>query len=626
MSYRRVLLLLPASVMLLGARSPAPTVSFRVAPCPSLYAPATCAGQAGPACQEAFTTGGPAAGCASGADHAVRLLPEDALPGDGGSSRSWSFRTRPGGRIFHSAYPETTGSVRVTTDGAGTPGSLAGATDEAHLRLSATRPTRRLLVLRWFTGGLPPGARGRVRLAHGEYLLFEGIEEAGPPAARTRVMLVEWRGDLDLTVSGSITGARDRPVVSADLLWHLAVLPPSGDADRDGIPNRRDPDPLDPATPRAIHRRARRPTVLVLGLDGAGWDVLAPLMDAGYLPAIRDVVAAGVRAPLDETTANAAPGSCCYCPPIWSTLMTGQPVAVHEMVDIPSEPWDRPPPSIAAVLSRHGGRATLVSYRNTFPAEPGTRYDFTEWGLDVAASELFRVNGLPLDPRSEYMNRLQLTWPPLLFETMHLLPAAAPGPLAWGPLARDRVSAAAVVGLAAREQTDLTMWILHSIDKTEHVTWTGVQPSLAAPLDRATLLGEAAAWTGPVVGGVWAFGDVASQNLEADRHLRELLSTVHYDYVMLLSDHAMTVNPTFPSPPLSGIHTLPPAFHGIFALRGPGVVIGRELAGVSALDVAPTLAYLLRLPVARSLPGRVLTEAFTPAHLAAHPVRRTPRW
>jgi len=47
---------------------------------------------------------------------------------------------------------------------------------------------------------------------------------------------------------------------------------------------------------------------------------------------------------------------------------------------------------------------------------------------------------------------------------------------------------------------------------------------------------------------------------------------------------------------------------------------------VSLLDVAPTLAYLLELPVADDLPGDVVTAAFAPEHLAAKPIRRVPSW
>ena len=46
----------------------------------------------------------------------------------------------------------------------------------------------------------------------------------------------------------------------------------------------------------------------------------------------------------------------------------------------------------------------------------------------------------------------------------------------------------------------------------------------------------------------------------------------------------------------------------------------------TVLDVAPTLAYLLRLPVALDLAGEVMTELFTEEQLRAHPVRSVPSW
>ncbi len=621
----RLLGLLFATPILVAAHPRAPAVSFRDDACPSFFAPRTCGGGLAVTCQEAFVARGPAAGCTTGhGDHANRFVPEDATA-DGGTSRAWSFRTRPFLRVFHSTWPEVTGSVRVTSDGKGAAGSVAGASDEAHLTIQGRATAKRVLVLRWFTGGLPAGASADVRVASGDTVLFHASEGVGPPARRTKVIPLRSRRNLDLTISGVVTAARDQDVPSADLLWHATVLPSAGDADHDGVPNRRDPDPLDATVPHA-HRGVRRPKVLVLGVDAGGWDVVTPLVRAGYLPTIGPIVDGGVQALLDETPTESSPSLCCYCPPIWSSLITGQPASVHHMEDIPDEPWDRGAPSVSAVLSRHGGTVTHMSYRNTFPPEQGSRYNLTEEGLDVAGTELYRTNGFVVDQRSESMNRLQLTWPPLLFETMDLLPAPPPTLEAWQPLARDRVSATGLDRIAAHEQTDLTMWLLHSVDKTEHIMWTTVQPLITVPLDESTLLDQASKWTGPVYGGVWVFGDVASQYLEADLHLRELLDVAHYDYVMLVSDHSMTVNIDYPHPSVNGIHTLPQSYHGIFALMGPGVVPGRTLDTVSVLDVAPTIAYLLGLPVARNLPGRVVTEAFTPAHLAAHPIRTVPSW
>jgi hypothetical protein len=174
------------------------------------------------------------------------------------------------------------------------------------------------------------------------------------------------------------------------------------------------------------------------------------------------------------------------------------------------------------------------------------------------------------------------------------------------------------------------MLILHSIDKSEHIAWASVQPTAADPVDTSVILQQASSWNGPVTGPCcslytgFAWGNVASQYLEADQQLARILAAARYDYVLFASDHSMTRNPSAEGP--IGHHILPPSWDGIFAISGPGIVAGQDLGSVSLLDVAPTLAYLLDLPVADDLPGSVVSAAFTPDHLTAHPIRRVPSW
>ena len=53
---------------------------------------------------------------------------------------------------------------------------------------------------------------------------------------------------------------------------------------------------------------------------------------------------------------------------------------------------------------------------------------------------------------------------------------------------------------------------------------------------------------------------------------------------------------------------------------------GVTLPEMSVLDVAPTLAYLLGVPIADDLPGRFAEEAMEPLVLEAIPPRRTATW
>lgn len=59
---------------------------------------------------------------------------------------------------------------------------------------------------------------------------------------------------------------------------------------------------------------------------------------------------------------------------------------------------------------------------------------------------------------------------------------------------------------------------------------------------------------------------------------------------------------------------------GVFAMNGPGVRSGVELAECSIHDVVPTLLYALGLSIPDDLDGRVLSEAFSPSWRSDHPI------
>ena len=53
---------------------------------------------------------------------------------------------------------------------------------------------------------------------------------------------------------------------------------------------------------------------------------------------------------------------------------------------------------------------------------------------------------------------------------------------------------------------------------------------------------------------------------------------------------------------------------------------GRVVQGASVLDIAPTILYLMGLPVARDMEGRVLTEILDDDFARAHPVTFVPSY
>lgn len=60
---------------------------------------------------------------------------------------------------------------------------------------------------------------------------------------------------------------------------------------------------------------------------------------------------------------------------------------------------------------------------------------------------------------------------------------------------------------------------------------------------------------------------------------------------------------------------------GILIVSGKGVRKGFVIGGASLVDIAPTVQYLLDLPVSTDTDGRVLENLFEEHWLKAHPVR-----
>ena len=364
-----------------------------------------------------------------------------------------------------------------------------------------------------------------------------------------------------------------------------------------------------------------RPKVLVVGIDGGDWDVMDPLIDAGYLPNLGRVVRGGARAGL--SCYESLPALACFCPPVWNSIATGHSALRHNMYSLTTLSTDRRVKAIWDVLQDYGGTSTALAMRNTWPTEPGIDLNFTEEGLDFASTQIYDRWGTPPDPRAA--DESLHTQPPGLFQALGLLPHVGERQPVWEMYARDRVSMEALRRLARVAQTDFSFVVLHGVDKVEHLNWARIQPVQNGPFDQTALLGFASLYDGPVVGPApWSFGSVTSQYQEADAWLGRLLRRTHYDYVMLVSDHGMGRNPR---PGFAGQHGTdnPEAHIGIFAVSGPGIRRG-DLGVVSVFDVAPTLAYLLELPVGDDLPGHMLAAAFWPAWLQRRPVQHVASW
>jgi hypothetical protein len=74
----------------------------------------------------------------------------------------------------------------------------------------------------------------------------------------------------------------------------------------------------------------------------------------------------------------------------------------------------------------------------------------------------------------------------------------------------------------------------------------------------------------------------------------------------------------------SGTHGDAP--DGVILAMGDGIRPGSTLRAASVLDIAPTILYLMGLPVARDMEGRILIDMLQDDFMRAHPVTFIPSY
>ncbi|MBI5376161.1 MAG: alkaline phosphatase family protein [Candidatus Schekmanbacteria bacterium] len=118
--------------------------------------------------------------------------------------------------------------------------------------------------------------------------------------------------------------------------------------------------------------------VILIGLDGATWDVLQPLIDAGWVPNIKSLLEKGTKA--DFYTRYSA-----FSPVIWASVATGKLPEKHgiknflvstpgEYEEIPATSIDRKTNAIWNILSHFGKKVSVTGWWASWPAEKVNGY------------------------------------------------------------------------------------------------------------------------------------------------------------------------------------------------------------------------------------------------------------
>ena len=356
--------------------------------------------------------------------------------------------------------------------------------------------------------------------------------------------------------------------------------------------------------------------VALVGLDGADWQVLRPMMERGELPAFAGMTKNGSTASLATfPDSNSAV--------IWTSIYTGALPDRHGVLDfyrielpgLSLYPVHRTffkelsgPLARLRMINRYSVHALPIweiadhagltigivdGYFYSFPAIVPSRKEsyVLSYGLDGYAKE----------PDGKKMEEAELfVQPPGLFR--ELRPLLDLPDFEWQ-------SAAALRLLDERPQPKLLNVYTHEPDTVQHLFWKWYQPQYFLGVDEDEVREK---------------GDsIPAMQRGFDAFLGKLRQKLEPDTVLIVaSDHGHA--PTILHQDFYTQHRHGPP--GILLMQGGPIKPGAVIEGAHILDLYPTMLYLLGLPVPEDAAGKVLLDAIDPEFVRRHPVRTIPTY
>jgi len=228
----------------------------------------------------------------------------------------------------------------------------------------------------------------------------------------------------------------------------------------------------------------KKQTILI-GIDGATFSILDPLMDEGVMPFLKQFTASGARAELRSVIPP-------LTPPAWTSLLTGRSPGQHGVFDFfrkeaPDSHHIRFMTSrdvgcetIWAMVDQHGMRATVLNFPLTFPPPPisgnvvpGGWMPWRQLRLGCHPADLYdRLKALPgFNPRELAMDMAN--------EEKVLEGCKQDEYEGWITLhiRRERQWFNVLRYLMQEDPTELTAILFDGVDKLQHLYWRFLDPA-----------------------------------------------------------------------------------------------------------------------------------------------------
>jgi predicted AlkP superfamily phosphohydrolase/phosphomutase len=390
--------------------------------------------------------------------------------------------------------------------------------------------------------------------------------------------------------------------------------------------------------------------VALIGIDGAWWEIIDPLMKAGRMPVFQSLVDRGVRSSFQTFLPTQSPL-------IWTTIVTGKmpekhhitsfsvwefPItgAVLPMTYYPASCWElnwmskwlihrtpinstfRTTKALWNMLSDAGLSVGVINWWASYPVEPVNGYIVSDHALYNTAMRFERRNGETGDHNSVYPPELLPELKPLVVEPKDITVDSAARFIHFQTeqdrewyentmsfRVYDRKSRASVFRFSYPEDKTMIRCALHLLETYKQPDFFGLYLNCLDPMehmylpyyfhekDEKFLLPENTARLKDLVPEYYVF---------LDGVLGQILATLDSNTIIIIvSDHGFDYE-YFPG----GHYEHSKAPPGVFVMAGNNIKHG-ETISASVKDVTPTILTLFGLPVGKDMDGRALTEVIS---------------
>jgi predicted AlkP superfamily phosphohydrolase/phosphomutase/tetratricopeptide (TPR) repeat protein len=387
--------------------------------------------------------------------------------------------------------------------------------------------------------------------------------------------------------------------------------------------------------------------ILLFGIDGADWDLIDPMIAEGSLPNLARLKREGARARLRSSVPTLSPL-------LWTTVATGKAPDRHGINDflvvdprtgrqVPIDSTFRKTKAIWNILTEAGLSSDIIAWWATWPAETirghlvSDRVAYSTFDLSAPRQKQSAV--FPPDYASA-IEAMRVTTAAVTYDQVARFAHVTPG-----EFRQARASAARRAGVSEIDESiNVLTRVLASTETYRRIALDllerdggddGKARLVAVYFQGVDEVNHRFAHCAPPRTALCTEGDyrrfkdaVPEFYRYQDAILGEILRKAGNRTVIVMSDHGFSSGSRRPRDVKPFIEGRPGLWHdlaGVFIAHGPLIKPG-DIPTVTLYDIAPSLLYLLGLPVPEDMPGKVIEAAMADDFVSAHPVVKVPSY